>query len=157
LWRWRQVKEFQARVDEISRQLDAECLRIGIARKVNRLRRLDDRARRIQRLIDARAADPDIAALPGGETGLVVRREKSIGSDPAAQLVTEAEADVALLRELREIEKQAAIELGQWEETAGVKAEVTVKVLVGAVGHELAHDPVCVERCDAIMQTEHGV
>jgi hypothetical protein len=65
--------------------------------------------------------DPDVAGHPGGDTGLVVRQVKMIGSGAAAQLVEEYPVDVALLRaeldvmrELREHEKQAAQELGQW-------------------------------------------
>jgi hypothetical protein len=52
--------------------------------------------------------------VPGGKTGYVVTRERQLGKD--GPIVKEHEFDVAVSRELREIDKQIAMELGQWVE-----------------------------------------
>lgn len=57
---------------------------------------------------------PDV---PGGKTGLLVREIKSIGAGPNSREVEEYKVDTGLLKELREHERQAAIELGQWQES----------------------------------------
>ena len=85
-----------------------------LAVRESRLARLDDRARRMDIVMEDRAKDMD--GVPGGTSGLLVRRLKSIGSGDSAQVVEEYEVDRALLAEFREHEKQAAIELGQWQE-----------------------------------------
>jgi hypothetical protein len=48
--------------------------------------------------------------VPGGTTGLVVR----IAKKAAGRVVYLDRVDTGLLRELRELAKQAAQELGQW-------------------------------------------
>jgi hypothetical protein len=50
-------------------------------------------------------------SVPGGETGLLVRTGRFIVNGKAVDVYA---VDVGLLRELREHEKQAAIECGQW-------------------------------------------
>lgn len=114
LWEWCQNAEFAARVGEIARELGDVARRYAIANRGRRLQGYDDRRGRILDLIAARAAAH--AAATGGETGLLARTEKSLGSGPAAQIVGEYAVDAALLKELRELEKQAAIEAGQWSE-----------------------------------------
>jgi hypothetical protein len=52
-------------------------------------------------------------AIPGGDTGLLVRRYKSIGYGKNSEKVEEYELDPVLLRERRRIEEQAARELGE--------------------------------------------
>jgi transcriptional regulator with XRE-family HTH domain len=94
LWEWRRIPEFAARVEEITEENRAETRRIGIADKERRLAALNDRWARMRRVIEERADDPETAE------------------------VVEFAVDTGLLRELREIEKQAAVELGQWNEAA---------------------------------------
>src|SRR5262249_27057215 len=77
------------------------------------LKALNDRWSRMQQIIEARANHPDYANIPGGRTGLLVRSVKQIGSGDSARLVEEFALDVALLKELRAHEKQAAVELAQ--------------------------------------------
>jgi hypothetical protein len=55
-----------------------------------------------------------MASVPGGATGLLVRRVKRIGTGPSAGAVEEFAVDTRILRELRAHEQQAARELGQW-------------------------------------------
>lgn len=114
LTRWRAHPTFAARVAELVKQMDDAAARRGIARRMNRVRVLDDRWNRMQAVIAARAEEH--AAIPGGSTGLLVRQVKQIGVGVGAREVTEYEVDTGLLRELREHEKQAAQELGQWSD-----------------------------------------
>ena len=57
--------------------------------------------------------------VPGGETGLIVRKLKSTGIEYAV--------DTAVLAEIREQEKHVAIELGQWQEGTG--GQVSIQIL----------------------------
>lgn len=114
--RWKDHPEFQARVDHHRRRLDEEVRRHGIARLSERLGALDTRWRKMGQVIEERGADPAMQKVAGGKTGLLTRRIKAIGSGPGMKLVPEYAVDTGLLRELREAEKQAAQEVGQWTE-----------------------------------------
>jgi hypothetical protein len=70
---------------------------------------MDDRLQRLHRVIRERAADPEMQDVPGGPTGLIVRTTKMVGKKE----VKEYALDAALLREIRELEAQAARECGQ--------------------------------------------
>jgi hypothetical protein len=114
LWSWKKEPAVAALIDEIRAEIDAEILKRGIARRARRVRAQDDRWMRMQRLLDARAAAPEMQGVVGGDTGLLVHRIKSLGAGENFCTVDEYEVDGVLLRELREHEKQAAQELGQW-------------------------------------------
>lgn len=129
LERWKRDPAFRERVREHRRLWRDEITREGIADRMARVAALNDRWQRLQRVIAARAVEH--AAVPGGDTGLLVRtvslvkvyraspREdgsEALAPSPATVLVTEYAVDTGLLRELREHEKQAAQELGQWSE-----------------------------------------
>jgi hypothetical protein len=64
----------------------------------------------MHQVIAERAADPEMQAVPGGKTGLLVRSTKGLGSGDNFTTVEEYEVDTALLKELREHELQAASE-----------------------------------------------
>lgn len=103
---------------EVQKHLDSWRQRIiekGIANKDRRLSNLDDRWRRCQMVIEERSKAPEMQKVAGGRTGLIWRTEKSIGSGYTAREVEEFEVDCGLLKEIRELEAQAAHELGQWE------------------------------------------
>jgi hypothetical protein len=116
LRRWKEAPEFAARVKGLSVQVGDATLRYAIAKKNRRLQALDERRRAMQQIIAERAADPSMQAEPGGKTGLLVRTVRTIGSGAGAREVEEYRVDARLLRELRQIEKQAAQECGQWGE-----------------------------------------
>ena len=113
---WKRHPDFQGRVAGIVEAERKAVLAKGIADKRNRVKFLDDRHRRLQRVIEARATDSTMATVAGGDTGLMVRTYKSIGTGPTATMVEEYAVDTGMLREMREHEKQAAIELGEWTE-----------------------------------------
>jgi hypothetical protein len=83
---------------------------------MRRLEALDRRHRKMSAVIEERAADPKMQDVPGGDTGLLVHRVKSIGKGKHSRTIDLYHVDAALLKEMREIEKQAAIETGQWGE-----------------------------------------
>ena len=106
----------RARVSEVMAEITGGMIQLEISHREARLRMQQERWIRMRLLIDARAADPETLKAPGGNTGLLVHSQRMFGSGPTAKLVNEYELDGALLREMREIEKQAAIEMGQWNE-----------------------------------------
>jgi transposase-like protein len=116
IYEWRALPDFSARVAALEKMLGDISLRRIIARKSRRLLALEDRWLRMQRVIEERAANPAMQNAPGGKTGMLVRRQRMLGSGPAAKLIEEFEFDAALEKALRETEKQAAQECGQWEQ-----------------------------------------
>ena len=111
VWHWRRNPEFAARVDGLVDDF-RKVLRL---RALSRLERRVDRLNRdwlkLQRIIAERAEDPDMQDVPGGSTGLLVKTQKAIGNGENVRFVNEYAVDLGTLRELREIEKQAAQEL----------------------------------------------
>lgn len=107
--------EFKQRVAEHLEELEAEMLRLPIAKRRKRIARLNDMSERVQMLIDDRATVfGEDESIVGGRTGIVVKQTKSIGFGKNAQIVIENAFDRALLMELRAIDEQAAKETGQW-------------------------------------------
>jgi hypothetical protein len=124
VWEWRQHPEFRARVAEHQAEIREEVRRLGVASRENRVRAYNARWERMRRIIEERAADPAMQGVPGGTTGLLVRTVKRIGTGDQARDVEEFTVDTGLLRELRDLEKQAAQDLGQWAEKSEVAASV---------------------------------
>ena len=116
LYEWRNDPVFRARVDEETERFRSEIRRVGIATMERRLQALNDRWMGMEQIIAARAEDPEMRAIPGGSTGLLVKSVKGLGRGKDFQVVSTYAVDVGLLRELRECMKQAAQELGQWVE-----------------------------------------
>ncbi len=147
---WKTTLEFAARVRELVTAMAEAVKGQGIAERQNRVAALNDRWEKLQGVIAARAKDME--SVPGGDTGLLVREVKlvkvylvmpepeggeatpeaeELASGRRAVQVAEYAVDVGLLKELREHEKQAAIELGQWEEKHEHSGEVLVREYVG--------------------------
>lgn len=136
LWRWKQHPDFAARIEEHRAEYRARVRRHGIAVVENRVNSVNTRWRRLQSVMDARAVDPEMQDVPGGNTGLLVRQAKLVklydaGEDEGdeadadgevltpmktARVVYEYSVDTGLMAEMRALEKQAAQELGQWSE-----------------------------------------
>jgi hypothetical protein len=135
VWRWKRDPEFSQVVEGHLDGFRQEVRRRGIAVRERRVKALNDRWNRLQRIIEARADDPTHAAVPGWSTGLLVHDVKSVGGGENATRVDLYSVDTGLLRELREHEKQAAQELGQWVEKQ--ETEVTAKAYVNVTPDEL--------------------
>jgi AcrR family transcriptional regulator len=127
IWNWRQDEAFQAVIARHVDELTREVRSFGIGQLHNRMRALQDRHRRCQRIIDERAIDPKMDGVPGGSTGLLVHEVKIVGTGKAAARVDLYSVDVALLAEMRAIEQQASKELGQWVEKREDESKVTVE------------------------------
>jgi hypothetical protein len=100
-----------ARIRELQETLSAGTIALEISSRNARVQALQNRWDRMRRVIDERAASPDFAEVPGGTTGLLVKDYKGKDADTLVYKV-----DTGLLAELRNHEKQAAEELGQWNE-----------------------------------------
>lgn len=115
LFNWKDNPEFQGAVDEIVRGAAEAVKAKGIADKQNRIDALNRRRELMDRVIAARA-EKYISSCAGGDTGLLVGQTRGVGRGEDFQLVEDFSVDTALLKEMREHEKQAAIELGEWSE-----------------------------------------
>lgn len=121
LFYWKQHPDFQARLKQNVADLEATALKFAIAKKRKRVAALDDRWRRLQRIMEERGASPEMADVPGGGTGLLVHQIKVVGTGQNAETVDEYVIDASLLRESREHEKQAAQELKQWVDQSAME------------------------------------
>jgi hypothetical protein len=137
LTRWKLIPAFASRVAELVREAGDVASRYAIGKKASRLHGLDDRRRRMAQVIEERAADPAMQGVPGGKTGLLCHTTKSIGGGDNAREVDEYAVDTGLLKELREIEKQAAQELGQWTEKREVGGTIRIVAALELTDDEL--------------------
>lgn len=159
LYKWRQNPEFAALVAHFREEINRQMLRYPIARKPERIRRLNDLHERCWQVIEERAqayarlaaelgqssdqaqirrvyaqtfgSTEETEVPPGALTGLVVRTTRQIGSGHAMQIVSEYRVDDELIRRIQSLQEQAARELGQWEERREVTVNVPVVHLVG--------------------------
>jgi hypothetical protein len=107
--------DVRARVRELKEANSAEVIALEISSRNSRIRALQKRWDRLRagldRLLDERGAD--MAGLPGGSTGLLLRKYKGKKAD---RLVTRIDpAIIRLIAELLQHERQAAQEMGQWK------------------------------------------
>jgi ParB-like chromosome segregation protein Spo0J len=119
--RWMNEPEFSARVDAILDEFRRHIRRRGLAVVERRVESVNDRWRRLQTVVEERAANPEMVGIPGGTTGMIVRNLKGIGKGDDFQVVETYEVDTGLLRSMLDLERQAAQELGQWTERQHVE------------------------------------
>src|SRR6266581_6924681 len=86
-----------------------------LGKKESRIQILEELYRRQRTIIDERAADPDMQAVPGGKTGLLVR--KTVVSS-GTLISHEYVVDTALSNEIRKTLQQVAEEVGEWRQKA---------------------------------------
>ena len=96
--------------------IDEAAIIGGLALKEARIRSKIHRADLLRQVIAERAKADEMQVAPGGRTGLLAIDYKGKDADQPVYKV-----DAGLLKELRELEKEIAIELGQWTE----KSEIT--------------------------------
>jgi len=123
---WKRQPQFVERVDGIVRELAAMARRRGIARRERRLAVLQETHNRLLQVIEERAADPTLAEIPGGTTGLIVRKPVTSMGVVAGYEYT---VDTGTIRELRAVQEQAAKELGHLAERHEYRAIRTLKDL----------------------------
>jgi hypothetical protein len=121
---WKDLPEFKAEVERLLNEWATDIEKTGIADKRRRIFRLNDRWRRGQSFIEQRrklfkqmsAEDPLLASVPGGDTGMVGWKLKTIHTgEQCYEKVIEYEWDTGLAAAMNAIEEQAGIELGQWK------------------------------------------
>lgn len=110
---WRQHPDFMARVKEYRDRYAEAVFELGISRVETRVAAQHDRWMRMRRLIEARAADIKSMGVAGGGEGIMAHSKKMLGSGPTATEIDVYEFDAALVKEMRELEKEASIQLGQ--------------------------------------------
>lgn len=146
-WRWRNYPEFQERVAAEAEAIRAAIRAEGITNKQNRLDALNERHRKMTEVIVARAKanqwrerveqvdeDDDFDfqgyTAAGAETGLMAHTVTYLKDGRREEWAV----DVGLLKEMRETEKQAAQEMGQWtekrEDTVNTTAAVRITTIV---------------------------
>lgn len=109
---WKKDREFQEAVEGHRHAIRQSIRSFGIAIRENRIKALNDRWKRLKRVIQCRAEDPEMMDVPGGDTGLMVHKLKMLGDTATS----EYSVDTGMLAEMRQIESAAAGELGQLEE-----------------------------------------
>lgn len=114
LARWKSVPEFKAKLAELRQELANKVRRRGITNLSRRLTRADRDWEALHRIIDERAKDPELQHVPGGSTGLLVRRVKSIRVGDKSGIVEEYTVDGKLLNRILDLERHVAKQLGQF-------------------------------------------
>jgi hypothetical protein len=114
LERWKLQPSFKARVQAIIEAYAKRALKRGIARRERRVGVLNDLHNKMLQVIDERAKSKDMATVPGGKTGIVTKTLKGIGKGEDFQAIEEYRVDTGTIAEIRDVQKQAAEELGQW-------------------------------------------
>lgn len=131
---WKDRPVFQAAVAEHRARIAASISRFWVAKRRKRVKRLQELADAAISVIEQRAADPTLADVPGGTTGLMLRDVKVVGTGEDAERVDMYRVDTALMAEIRNTLKQAAQEVGDWTEKREVglesDAELTQVVFV---------------------------
>lgn len=136
---WKQLPEMRREIHRHHEAWAQELKEFGIGDQRRRLRDLQDLYDRLWVVIGRRAQSKAMRRAAGGDTGLVCREVKKFeqvaeqvpGKDGKPETVLKNKAvvkfrvDTALIDELREIQKQAAIELGQWTEKRSLSGKVT--------------------------------
>lgn len=127
LARWRELPEFAAEVEAQKAAILAKALRLPVARKAHRLKVLNELHDKALAVIAARADEGLDAA--GSDTGLIVRDVKAVGAGRDAEIVDVFAVDVALMREIRGIQEQAAKETGDWTDNLNVTGTAAVRLV----------------------------
>lgn len=143
LLRWKHVPQFATAVKNLTARLIDESDRHAIGRRSERLGSLNHRWQLAQQVIAERAeyfrkqqrqltsvsinSEGAIVGnleleppAPGATTGLLVKTQKMLGGGEHGTIIDEYEVDVALLKEIREIEEQAAKECGHRQTSGGL-------------------------------------
>jgi hypothetical protein len=125
--RARAAKNFRALREEFERNALAE----GLAKRAVRLREKMERHALLKQVTAERAGHVEMQDAPGGKTGLLALDYKGKDADRAVYKL-----DAALLKEMRDLEREIAIELGQWtekKELTGAGGEPLLDPLVAAL------------------------
>jgi len=104
------ITELKPLMEERRAQVIDAVIDTNLRNSAGRIEALIKTYLKLERIVAARAQFDDSQTVPGGDTGLIATGFKAVGGT----IVQTHELDTGLLREMREITKQIAIELGQW-------------------------------------------
>lgn len=109
LTRWKTHPEFELRVGEYKVAYRERIFQTAISRKEVRIREKQKRHSLLLQVMAERAEDSTVKGIPGGKTGLIIRKEipGKFGK------IIEHSIDTGLLTSLSNLEKEVAVELGQ--------------------------------------------
>jgi hypothetical protein len=93
--------------------MESSYIRLQITEREERSKAAQERWDGMREVIQARKTGDWSRAL---KTGLCVRKQRVIGAGKNAKIIEDYEVDTALLDALASLEKQVAIETGQWSE-----------------------------------------
>lgn len=115
---WRQVPEFEAAIQDKVKELDEAVTALRFVKRRERLEVLSNQASAYLQIIEERAAyfaqnEPEV---PGGKSGHVTRREKTLGSGSKQTTTVEYEVDTGTDRQLNATLVQIAKERGEWSD-----------------------------------------
>jgi len=120
--------DVRSRVSELRREIDSSYICRQITERDERLKAAQERWGGMREVIQARKTGDWSRAL---KTGLCVRKQRVIGTGKNAKIIEDHEVDTGLLDTMAALEKQVAIETGQWTEKQGV--EVTGQISAKAI------------------------
>lgn len=112
---WMLNTEFRFRIRQHLEALSEFVMTSGLANRTHRLKAANDRWNAQKQIVKARASKA--ATLP---------EEEQVPGQATGWLNQNLEYDVALSKEMRETEKQGAIEVGQWQEGAAPAQKIVV-------------------------------
>lgn len=148
---WKTDQEFKAAVQAHLDAVFAHVQHKGIADKRRRIYQLNERWRKAQAVVKARAKDPSLRNLPGGNTGFVTRRLRSLSKGFGERaIIEEAVFDSKLYMSILRIEEQAARELGQWDD----KPDRIIRRLSDLTGDEVQALLSDIERTHGVRITD---
>lgn len=117
LQKWLQDPKFREKVDAHLAEIAKRVFSRGLARCVNRVKAKNDRWYRLKHILAERAASAEMANVPGGKTGLLMKTgTKSIRVGDTVEVHHFYALDTGMLAAFLALEKDAAIECGQWAE-----------------------------------------
>ncbi len=111
---WHQLraarKKSSKRYRDLREVFEKEALEEGLARRAVRVAEKMKRHQLLRQVIEERGRANYMQEVEGGKTGLLVRDFKGALYQPVYKV------DAALLKEMRDLEREIAIELGEWTE-----------------------------------------
>jgi hypothetical protein len=116
--RWKRHPEFARRLQDLVGAAREQAKRTLLGKKEARIQILEELYSRQRAIIDERAADPEMQAVPGGRTGLLVR--KTVVSS-GTLISYEYVADTTLSNEIRKTLQQVALEVGDGRQKVDVQ------------------------------------
>ncbi len=113
LYRWKELPEFRARLEEAFAETRRQIRTTGAAVKEVRIRAKKRRLNRFYNILAKRAGNPERGGAEWDETGFMVRREACIGGGQHGKYVVEYEFDKTIADAILDVENSIADELGE--------------------------------------------